>query len=352
MRASVFMAGGGFARTEGRGQMADDRKRVALSSALRSLSSDVCRPSSVLPFAIPRLDRILAGGLPRGALHEVRCSESRDAAAATGFAAAVLARLAAEEARSELLRATGTQGQEARSAARGEERSDRDQENRPTEKQGEEARKAGGLTGKQGDSSRPVLWVVEAAAAHEAGFPYGAGLGRFGLPPARLIVVSVTKPGDALWVFEEGLRCRGLSAVLTEIRGHPRQLDLTASRRLALRAREHGVMGLLLRQSDRAEPGAATTRWLVSPRPAAVTDDYPAGIGRPAWRLTLERNRLGATGVFDVEWDHDRRTFAESASTDAAAADPAHSLPVAPVPFDRPPAPPDAGQVVALRQAS
>jgi hypothetical protein len=48
-------------------------------------------------------------------------------------------------------------------------------------------------------------------------------------------------------------------------------------------------MGLLLRQTARVEPGAAATRWLVAPRPAATTDDYPEGIGNPAWRLTLEK---------------------------------------------------------------
>jgi protein ImuA len=191
------------------------------------------------------------------------------------------------------------------------------------------------------------MWIVESAAAHEAGLPYAAGLRRFGLSPARLIVVRVKKPGDALWVFEEGLRCRGLAAVVAEIRGNPRQLDLTASRRLALRAGAHGVMGLLLRQTAHVEPGAAATRWLVAPRPAAVTDDYPEGIGNPAWRLTLERNRSGATGVFDLEWDHERGTFAESPRSDAA-----HSLPVAAVSADRPPAPADAGESMALDRAS
>ncbi len=244
-------------------------------------------PASVLPFAIPGLDRMLAGGLRRNALHEIRGSLARDAAAATGFAAAILARLTRQD-------------------------------------------------------DRPILWVAEAAAAREAGLPYGAGLDRFGLDSRRLIVVQVRRPGDALWVCEEGLSCRGLSAVLTEVRGESRPLDLTASRRLALRARDGGVMGLLLRQSDRPQPGAATTRWLVAPRPATTLDDYPAGIGDPAWRLTLERNRLGATGAFDVEWDHGRCRFIP-----VADASPSHSLPVAAVPADRPHLARDRGTLVA-----
>lgn len=304
MRSDVFMAGETFARLrrriaeiEGqpvdRGRTTDDGKATT-SVVIRSLSSGIRPLSCVLPFAVPGLDRVLAGGLRRDALHEIRGAVSRDAAAATGFAAAILARLAEED-------------------------------------------------------DRPVLWIAEAAASHEAGRLYGAGLDRFGLDTKHLIVVRVHKPGDALWVFEEGLSCRGLAAVLTEIRGEPRLLDLTASRRLALRARAGGVMGLLLRQSDRAEPGAATTRWLVAPRPAATLDDYPAGIGEPVWRLTLERNRLGATGAFDVEWDHGRRCFAPAA---AAAAGPSYSLPVAAVPADRPHPAPDRGALVAFARAS
>lgn len=293
MRASVFMAGEGFARNPG--EPGDGAHRRA--------------PSLLLPFAIPHLDAALGGGLRLAALHEIRSGESRDAGAATGFAVAVLSRLAAQE-----------------------------------------AGRTEGPTGKQ--ASNPILWIVESAAAHETGFPYAAGLARFGLSAGRLIVVQVKKPEDALWVFEEGLRCRGLAAVVAELRGNPRKLDLTASRRLALRAGADGVMGLMLRQSSRPEPGAATTRWLVAPRPAAATDDYPAGIGDPAWRLTLERNRFGTTGTFDVEWNHDRGTFAAPAAAAPPAPAPAHPLPVAAVSFDRPPAPADVGQGVALRRAS
>jgi protein ImuA len=295
MRASVFMAGNAFARL--RRRIAEIEGRGAVRGANETGAGNA------LPFAIPRLDGMLGGGLARAALHEMRCAESRDTAAMTGFAAAILSRMVMEEAGSAI-----------------------------------------GATGKQ-ENHRRILWIVESTAANEAGLPYGAGLARFGLDPKRLIVVRVKTAADALWVFEEGLRCRGLAAVLTEIRGHPRLLDLTASRRLALRAAEHGVMGLFLRQSRRAEQGAALTRWLVGPLPASVTDDFPEGIGHPAWRLTLERNRRGTTGVFDVEWDHDRRSFLAATGTA-----PALPRPVAPVPVDRSPAPPDAGKIVALRQ--
>ncbi len=243
----------------------------------------------LLPFAIAHLDRMLAGGLRRNALHEI-CGCAHNATAATGFAAAILARLARRD-------------------------------------------------------NRPFLWVAEAAAAREAGLPYGAGLDRFGLDSRRLIIVQVRRPEEALWVFEEGLACRGLAAVLTEVRGKPRLLDLTASRRLALRARDGGVMGLMLRQSNQSQPSAAITRWLVAPRPAMTLDDYPAGIGKPAWHLTLERNRLGTTGVLDVEWDHGRCRF-------IPVTGPSHSLPVAAIPANRSHLAREPGTRMAFAQAS
>jgi protein ImuA len=145
-----------------------------------------------------------------------------------------------------------------------------------------------------------------------------------------------------LWVFEEGLRCAGLAAVVAEMQGNPRALDLTASRRLALRAAESGVTALLLRPSAHSEPSAAITRWLVSPLPSRLDAEYPDGIGRPAWHLNLERNRNGITGTFDVEWNHEQRSFA------AAGIAPAHPRPLATLPVDGPPSSPEQGKVMAF----
>ena len=247
------------------------------------------RNGMVLPFGIAPLDRWLAGGLRRNALHEIRGETTRAAAAATGFATAILSRLLTE-------------------------------------------------------NCRPILWVMETATARETGLPYGIGLDGFGLDSRKLIIVRVRRPGEALWVFEEGLRCCGLAGAIAEIRGAPKKLDLTASRRLALRARETGVLGLLLRQAGPPEPGAAFTRWLVAPRPAGVIDDFVSGVGRPAWRLLLERNRLGPTGSVDVEWDHGTSRF--------ITAEPTLSLSRPPLPLDRPLSPPAARPRLALRKAS
>ena len=245
----------------------------------------------VLPFDIPDLDGRLGGGLRRDALHEVRSETTRDWGSATGFAGAILTRLVAA-------------------------------------------------------TNRPVLWVVEENAIREGGALHGTGLAQFGFDPARLFVVATRRTEEALWVFEEGLRCTGLGGVLAEIRGHPKALDLTASRRLALRARDHGVMGLLLRQAAAPEPGAAATRWHVTPQPAATLGDFPAGIGKPVWHLELERNRTGPTGRFDLEWDHGIRSFALAGSARPALPRPRFALS-----GHRPAPAEDPRSVVAYRRA-
>lgn len=261
--------------------------------------------NGVLPLGIPALDAALGSGLPRAGLHEVRAEATRETGVQTGFAAALLALLA-----------------------------DRD--------------------------PRPALWVEEETALAEAGMPYGPGLARFGLDPGRLILIAARRPEEALWAMEEGLRCRGLAAVLAVIRGHPRALDFTALRRLALRARSHGVMGLLLRQAGTAEAGPSLTRWRVLPRPGGVMDGFAGGVGRPAFRLDLEKNRLGATGSFDVEWNHEERCFAPGGAearlpgtARAGAADPPQPGTAVPgarpsLPQDRPAPPAGAGARVAL----
>jgi protein ImuA len=235
-----------------RDRLAGLRREIARIEGRPGAAGEAAEDGALLPLGPPGLDRLLGGGLQRGALHEIRAAETRESGAATGFAAALLARIAARD-------------------------------------------------------RRPLLWVAVAAALDEAGLPYGPGLERFGLDAGRLLLVRVRRVEEALWVFEEGLACTGLAAVLGEIRGHPRALGLTAGRRLALRAEAADGIGLLLRQAAGAEPGAAASRWQVAARPGF---DVFAGVGRPAWRVELERNRAGPTGGFDLEWDHVARRFA------------------------------------------
>jgi protein ImuA len=241
-------------------------------------------PTPRLALGLPGFDGLFAaGGLLLPAVTELRAPETRHAGALTGFLAALLVTLA--------------------------------------------SRRPG-----------PVLWVCERRAAGEAGRAAALGLVHLGLDPSRLLVVGVAGAAELLWAAEEGLGCPGLSAVVGEIHGLPRALDLTASRRLALRAREGGVPMLLAGHAMPEASSTAAVRLAVVPRPSRPAGGFRAGPGFPAWSVTVEKNRDGRTGRIDLEWNSDDRRFRELAPLPVplVAGDP-----------DRPPRPGAPGQVVA-----
>ena len=61
----------------------------------------------------------------------------------------------------------------------------------------------------------------------------------------------------------DALACDALGAVVLEVWGEARQLDLVASRKLTLAAQASGVTGLLLRVAAEPQPSTAETRWIV-----------------------------------------------------------------------------------------
>lgn len=147
-----------------------------------------------------------------------------------------------------------------------------------------------------------VLWCRLRRRTSEEGAPYGLGLAVLGLPPAKLILVEAEKPIEILWAMEEGLRARGLAAVLGE-GAHP---DLTASRRLQLAAETAQNMALLISSESSGEKKssgalAAMTRWHVTSLPSAAEAGGP---GRPRWKIELRRCRGGGRPQdWMVEWN-------------------------------------------------
>lgn len=246
----------------------------------------------VLAFGVEEIDRRLGGGgLALGALHEIACDESREAGAVAGFAVALAAR--------HLARRPGR-----------------------------------------------VLWIVTAEARRESGRLDGPGLAALGFDPGRLVEVAAGDATEALWAFEEGLACRGTAAVIAEIPGRPAALDLTATRRLALRAGGGAggadrPLGLLLRVAGPAQTTAAATRWRVGAARSRPLAGFAPGLGRPVFRLDLEKNRDGRLGSFDLEWSSHDRCFAFL---------PAHSGPASAVAADRPAASAGEGRVLAFER--
>ena len=162
-----------------------------------------------------------------------------------------------------------------------------------------------------------VLWIATDFGMLETGALYGPGLDLLGLDTERLLVAHVARPVDVLFSMEEALKCRALATIVAEINS---EVDLTATRRLSLAAREGGALGLLLRHKPSCSPSAARTRWDVSGAPS-VPDEL-GGLGRTAFRLSLLRNRRGPCGTWTLTWDHHERVFAAlSVGVAAAAAD-------------------------------
>ena len=208
------------------------------------------------------IDAVLGGGLACGALHELAPAAPFQLGATTGFAAAVAARA--------------------------------------------------------GTGCGEVLWVTTDFAAGEGGGPYGPGLDLFGLPAERLLVLRVPRAVDVLWAMEEGLRCRALASVIVELTGDGAEAELTATRRLALAAREGCGLGLLIRHRPTAAPSAAATRWRIAA--GASEPDAYGGLGRARFDLTLCKNRRGPSGRWIVTWDHHERVFHAAVSVGVAAA--------------------------------
>lgn len=238
-------------------------------------------PHRVVATGHAGIDRALDGGLMRGRMHELLAAAD-DAGSGSGFAA-LLVRLVGGEA----------------------------------------------------------LWLIEEAAWSRAGALDPAGLAAVGLDPARLIVGRLPDAMAVLRAAVDGLRCPALGAVVIELAGDPRALDLTASRRLTLAAQAHGVTAILLRLGGRAAPNAAQTRWQVAAAPSVpLAANAP---GHPAWDLELLRQRGRPDGgCWRVEWNREQARLCDWNAGDRAALPGA----VAAVSADRP-----AGAGTPLRQA-
>lgn len=160
---------------------------------------------------------------------------------------------------------------------------------------------------------RVALWIAQDFAETEAGGLCGAGLRAFGASPERFVIVRAANHVAALQAAGEALRCPALGAVVVEIQGPSRALDLTASRRLALRAGRSGAPLLMLRPGATPVPSAAASRWAVAPAPSRPLEANAPG--KPAFSLTLTRHRGGAPcRTWRVEWDRERASFDERAT--------------------------------------
>ena len=248
-----------------------------------------------LPLGASAVDHCLDGGLACGGLHEVRSPLARDIGAATGFALGLAGR--------------------AMEAGHGRRRG--------------------------------VVWVSDPAARIDGGGLFPAGLAQYGLDPSSMTMVEPADLQGAMWAADEAAGCAGLAALVFQIKGNPARFDITATRRLMLRARQSGVLALALRQSGEEEASAAATRWRVNTELSGTDEIYQRGVGAMRLSLTLERNRAGRTGQWLLAWNPKVRVFDHAAPH---AKPPAHSLDRLPASSDRQAPPGQMGQVLDHRR--
>ncbi|MEH2588568.1 ImuA family protein [Bradyrhizobium sp. AZCC 1721] len=183
---------------------------------------------------------------------------------------------------------------------------------------------------------RPLVWVRQDFSEIESGALSMSGLAELGLDPRLLVTVRATDTDAALRTAADALACDALGAVVLEVWGQARQLDLVASRKLTLAAAASGVTALLLRVAAEPRPSTAETRWIVRaahsppgapPKPAAAPKPAApwSAWGAPVFDAQLVRNRHGPVGRWIMEWNCDECLFREpSAYPQPLAATPAH----------------------------
>ena len=213
-------------------------------------------------------DAVLRGGLATGSVHEV-FSEGRQSGAATGLVAGFAGRLSAR---------------------------------------------------------RPLVWVRQDFSEIESGALSMSGVSELGLDPRSLVSVRASDVDTALRSAADALACDAVGAVVLEVWGEARQLDLVASRKLTLAAQASGVSCLVLRIAAQPQASTAETRWIVQ---AARSPPSPvwSGWGTPVFDAQLVRNRHGPVGQWIMEWKCDECLFSEPAP---------YPQPVAAAPADRP----------------
>jgi len=215
-------------------------------------------------------DASLQGGLALGAVHEVFADAGRQSVTATGFVAGLAGRVAAR---------------------------------------------------------RPTVWIRQDFTEIESGALSMSGLAELGLDPRLLVSVRAADIDHALRTAADALACDAVGAVVMEVWGEARQLDLVASRKLTLAAQASGVTGLVLRMAAEPRPSTAETRWIVRAAHSPPGSQPWSAWGAPLFDAQLVRNRHGPGGRWIMEWKCDECLFGEPA---------AYSQPVAAAPAHRP----------------
>lgn len=166
--------------------------------------------------------------------------------------------------------------------------------------------------------NKPLFWVRPDYEALEYGAVSPNGLAELGGDPRGLVLVRTRNAAGALAAAADILACAHVGALLLEVAGEHKCLDLVASRRLSLAAGDRGVSVMLLRAGAVPQPSAALTRWQVRSAPSHPQDD---DWGNPVFDAALTRHRLGGLGHFIMQWNSQHACFnaADESKADSGA---------------------------------
>lgn len=232
-----------------------------LRAKLAKATLDAPEKQARVPLGFAEVDHALHGGLARGALHEVFSAAGHEVTA-TGFAAGLAVRVA---------------------------------------------------------NGKAILWIRQDFAGIEFGEIAATGLLELGIDPSKFLILRVAHAEDALRAASDALTCTALGAVVMEVLGEHKVLDLKASRRLTLGAAERNIPAFLLRFNAMPDASSAETRWMIR---AARSNEQDDNWGMPRFDAELVRNRHGRTGHWVMEWNCDKAIFREPADRGAVVSTP------------------------------
>src|SRR6185312_9847212 len=227
-------------------------KLANLRATLASAGLETLVSNARVPLGFASADAVLKGGLARGALHEIYAATNSETSA-TAFAAGLAARVAGK---------------------------------------------------------KKILWIRQDFSAVEFGELSATGFLELGIDPSQLLLVCTAHADDAIKAASDALTCAALGALVIEIPGAPKILDMVTSRRLTLAAAQKNVTAFLLRFAAKPEASTAETRWLMRAAASSAEDE---NWGQPVFQTDLVRNRHGRTGHWVMEWNCDEGLFRELA---------------------------------------
>jgi protein ImuA len=243
-------------------------KVAALRAQLAAQGLETLVTNARVPMGFAPADAVLKGGLQRGTLHEVYAATGSEASA-TAFAAGLAARVA---------------------------------------------------------DKKKILWIRQDYSALEFGELSATGFLELGIDPSQILLICTAPADDAIKAASDALTCAALGAVVIELPGEPKILDLVTSRRLTLAASQKNVTAILLRLGARVQDSTAETRWFIRTRASPLEEE---NWGQPVFETDLVRNRHGRTGHWVMEWNCDAGLFEEPRRGNTA-----HYRAVVSAPFD------------------